>query len=315
MTHETIRSFVRVFGAFLPVAFICVALVMGATEVARAQDATVPTSTDLIEFVQNMVAVPPAETTPAGERAEDLTRPEEHAQKQEIQELFARRPAQELGLFNGIAAGVQYAIGLGIPANTIVLLLLMPVLATIVTFIRVIIGLPSLEMLVPIVLSYAFVAVGIVIGGIVLASVVLASFVSRALLRRVPIMIFPKRSLSHLLMAAFVLIALTLTLALGIGDVRDLSIFPVLILALLGDSIVSVQLRKTTRETITITAVTIALGVVGYLLATSLMVRDVLLLYPELVLLLIPLNFAMGRYFGLRLVEIFRFRALENYGR
>lgn len=303
------------FGRFFAI-FATVVLCLVAPQLSSAQSEI--SATSVPPTVPNFVLISDEGTTVVEEKAvpaPDLTKPEEDTKKQEIQELFERRPAQELGFLNGIAYGVQYAIGLGIPANTIVLLLLMPVLATIVTFIRVIVGLPSLEMLVPIVLSYAFVAVGILIGGIVLGSVVLASFASRAILRHVPIMIFPKRSLSHLLMAAFVLIALTLTLAFGIGDVRDLSIFPVLILALLGDSIVSVQLRKTTSETITITAVTIALGVVGYLLATSLMVRDVLLLYPELILLLVPLNFAMGRYFGLRLVEVFRFRALENYGR
>jgi hypothetical protein len=183
-----------------------------------------------------------------------------------------------------------------------------------ISFVRVVIGLPSLEMLVPIVLAFAFVAVGITAGLIILGAVVLASFVSRTLLRRVPIMQFPKRSLSHLFLAFFVFAALTLSIILDIESIRDVSIFPVLILTLLGDSIVSVQLHKTVRETALITVVTIGLALLGYLLASSLAVRNLIILWPELVLLTIPVNFAVGRYFGLRLSELFRFRTLESYG-
>jgi hypothetical protein len=178
-----------------------------------------------------------------------------------------------------------------------------------------VIGLPSLEMLVPIVLSFAFVAVGIVTGLIIITAVICASIISRTLLRNASIMFFPKRSLSLLILSLFVFAALTIAIMLDIQSIRELSIFPVLILTLLGDSIVSVQLRKPVSETIIITAVTIALGLAGYILATSLLTRDLIILWPELILLTIPVNFLLGRYFGLRLMEVFRFRTLESYGR
>lgn len=244
---------------------------------------------------------------------QDLTKPEEEIKKTEIQTLLEKRPVKEPGVFNFIAYWVQKAITLGIPANTIVLIFLIPVIATLIAFVRVVIGLPSLEMLVPIVLAFAFVAVGITAGLIILSAVVLASFVSRALLRKVPIMYFPKRSLSHLFLAIFVFAALTISIILDLDSIRDLSIFPVLILTLLGDSIVSVQLRKSMRETILITSVTIGLALIGYMLATSVSVRDAIILWPEIILLTVPVNFMLGRYFGLRLSEVFRFKTLESY--
>lgn len=244
---------------------------------------------------------------------QDLTKPEEEVEKTEIQKLLEKRHVTEPGIFNFFAYWVQKAIALGIPANTIVLIFLVPIIATLIAFVRVVIGLPSLEMLVPIVLSFAFVAVGITAGLIILSAVVLASFVSRTLLRKVPIMYFPKRSLSHLFLAIFVFAALTVAIILDFESIRNLSIFPVLILTLLGDSIVSVQLRKTVRETVLITSVTFGLALIGYTLATSVTVRDLIILWPELILLTVPANFLLGRYFGLRLSEVFRFRTLESY--
>ena len=111
----------------------------------------------------------------------------------------------------------------------------------------------------------------------------------------------------------FVFAALTISIILELESIRDLSIFPVLILTLLGDSIVSVQLRKTVRETILITTVTIGLALIGYLLATSSSVRDAIILWPEIILLTVPINFMLGRYFGLRLAEVLRFKTLESY--
>lgn len=294
-------------------AFVCAAAVLPVfAQETNDADAAVATGTATATTTEDGIpgGILNVLTTPK----QDLTKPEDQPQKDEIQVLLERRPVKEPSVFGFFAYWVQKAISLGIPANTIVLILLIPVIATLVTFVRVVIGLPSLEMLVPIVLSFAFVAVGITAGLIILGAVVLASFVSRTLLRQVPIMHFPKRSLSHLFLAFFVFAALTLSIILDIGAIRELSIFPILILTLLGDSIVSVQLHKTLRDTLVVTSVTIGVALVGYLLATSLAVRDLVILWPELILLTIPVNLALGRYFGLRLAEVLRFRTLESYG-
>jgi hypothetical protein len=60
--------------------------------------------------------------------------------------------------------------------------------------------------------------------------------------------------------------------------------------------------------------VTIGFALLGFLIATSMWVRDLIILWPELVLLTIPVNLLLGRYFGLRLSEVFRFKYLQSYG-
>src|SRR5258707_3966242 len=54
--------------------------------------------------------------------------------EQTIQSLFAQRPANHLTYLNFCAYFVQYAVKIGVPANTIGLILLLPLLATIVAF-------------------------------------------------------------------------------------------------------------------------------------------------------------------------------------
>lgn len=241
----------------------------------------------------------------------DITQPEKINEKVAILSLLESRIVDKPSIFNFFAYWVQQAIFLGIPANTIVLILLTPVIATVVVFVRTILGFKTLELLVPIALAFAFVAVGIVTGLIILSAVLLASYVSRILLKKVSIMFFPKRALSLTLLALFVFAALTATAVLELAPVQNLSIFPIIILTLLGDSIVSVQLHKSWQETVSVTVVTFALGLFGFVLATSQMALDTIILYPELILLTIPANILVGRYFGLRLTEYFRFERLE----
>jgi len=241
----------------------------------------------------------------------NITEPEELNEKVAIISLFESRLVTEPNGLNIFAYWVQEAVRMGIPANTIFLILLTPILALLVSFTRVVVGLPTLDMLVPIALAFAFVSVGITIGMFVLLAIILASFIAKRSLSSLKIMFYPKRSLSMLFLAIAVFGALTIGVVLELDRVLSVSIFPILILMLLGDLIVSVQLHKSSGETLMITGTTVALGLVGYIAATSLFIQDTLILYPEIVLLVIPLNIIVGRYFGLRILELLRFNSVD----
>lgn len=239
--------------------------------------------------------------------ANDLTKPEELTKKVAIITSFEARPVTEFGILNAMAYWVQEAVRQGVPANTIFLILLTPLLALLVSFVRVVVGLPTLDMLVPIALSFALVAVGINLGLLVLGAILVASYVAKKSLSGLKIMFYPKRSLSMFFLALSVFAALTIGVALNFDRILSVSIFPILILMLLGDMIVSVQLHKSSFETFVITGTTIMIGLIGYFLATSSTIEETLILYPEIILIVIPLNLIIGRYFGLRFLELFRF--------
>lgn len=261
------------------------------------------------------------ESTASGEeerlekiKKEDITKPEETEKKGEILDLFGNRPISSLTPFNFMGFTIQYAVGVGVPANTIVLILLLPFLATLVAFVRHVVGLPSLDILVPIALSITLVSTGIIAGSILLITILLGSAAGRFILKRVRIMQLPKKALSVLIIAFFVFSSLLISAANGILTVKQLSIFPILLLILLGEKIVSVQLSRSFRETLTITSVTISLGLLGFFILSTEMFRQAMLLYPEIIVILVPINFMIGRYFGLRLTEVYRFSYLRTHG-
>lgn len=279
-------------------------------------DAIVATTTDATSTVSANASSAAAQLIDQQRTAEaagnDVTVPEEQSEKAAILELFEARPVETPLSLSFTAYWVQWLVQAGLPANTVYLILLTPILALMVSFVRVVIGLPTLDMLVPIALSFALVAVGINIGLLVLGVILLASYISKRSLTKIRIMFYPKRSLAMFFLAIGVFIALTAGLALEFERILTVSIFPILILILLGDQIVSVLLHKSVYQTILITGTTITLGVFGYILAVSSSMQNLLILYPELVYLVLPLNILIGRYFGLRVLELFRFRGVPT---
>lgn len=244
----------------------------------------------------------------------DVTKPEESPEKQEFLQLFSKRQVQTLKAYNFMPYYVQKSVEAGVPANTVILILLLPLLSTLVAFARQVIGVPTLEMLVPIAFSAALVSTGLAAGTILLITILMATAASRLLLKRVKIMQVPRKSLTILIVAFFVFVALFVSAANGLIAVTQLSIFPILIIILLGEKIISVQLTRNLSETVTIVSVTILLSLGGYFLLTWPFLRQAVLLYPEFIFLLIPLNLALGRYFGLRVSEFVRFSSLIRHG-
>src|SRR5690606_27895696 len=105
---------------------------------------------------------------------------------------------EQPGIFNFMAFWVQEAVGLGVPANTSFLILLAPILALLASVVRIVIGLSTFDMWVPIALAFVFVAIGVTVGVMVLGVILLASYASKMSLKGVRIMFYPKRSLSIL---------------------------------------------------------------------------------------------------------------------
>ncbi len=247
-------------------------------------------------------------------KLEDVTRPEGPENDQALR-LFKQRPADNLSPTNIMAFLVQTSVKAGVPSRTVILILLLPMLATIIAFIRHVIGLPSIGMLVPVALSITLLSTGITAGLILLGTIIFGSTFARILLKRVRIMQLPKMALSMFIVSIFLFFTLTLSAMGGILVVKQLSIFPVLLLILLSEQIIAVQTERSVQEMLIISMVTFAIGILGFLLLSSNYLRNTILLYPEFILTLIPLNIVIGRYFGLRLMEYFRFSSISHAGK
>jgi len=260
---------------------------------------------------------PPSPTASASAKektVKQVTVPEAEQEKKVVLDLLNQRATGGANFKNFLPYAVVYAVKAGVPANTITLILLLPFLATIVVSFRYLIGFSGIGLLVPVALSITLLATGITPGFILLAAILLSSLFSRFILKRIRIMQMPKMALSMFVVSVFVVCILTASAVFGIFDVTSLSIFPILLLLILSDRINALFMERDLQETLLTIAVTLLLGVLGFVILSLDEVRAFVLLYPEIIFLLIPINILIGRYFGLRVTEYIKFQPVIKHG-
>ena len=232
--------------------------------------------------------------------------------------LEAVLTSQELGPvwpFNPLKYAIRRAVSAGVPANTLVLLLLLPVVAAIIAATRHIVGLRGFGIFLPAALAVTFIATGPVVGIGLFLAIVAVSVTARMFLRKTKIKLqyLPRMAILLWLVVLAVLGILFAAPIIKAPQLTKVSIFPVLILALLAEDFTRVQLGKSAETAINLTSETLVLALVSYIFLTLESLQEFALLNPEILLLAVLIfNLILGKYVGLRLLELWRFRKLIN---
>lgn len=264
------------------------------------------------------VASPSAVLTPTNppvvEERPDLTQKTEEI----VEPLRKILNGQKLGnVFpaNFIKYAIRNSVDAGVPINTLVLILLLPLVATIIATTRQLIGLRGFGIFLPASLSVVFVATGPLVGIILFLIIVFVSTATRMILRKLKIKLqyLPRMSLILWAVSFGVLGVLFLTPVIRYPGLTNVSIFAVLILALLTEDFIRIQLGKSAKTAIRLSTETIILSVISYIVMTYKPVQEFALLNPELYLSgIFIIDLILGRYTGLRVMELWRFRKLIN---
>lgn len=227
---------------------------------------------------------------------------------------FSQRAITELGPTNFMSFGLSFLVNRGVPINNIILILMLPVIATILSFARQVIGIKAFGLITPAMTTLTFLVMGLQYGLAVFLVVLLSGTLTRILLRRLRLLYLPRMALVLTNASLAILVLLGLGVVTERAATLSFSIFPILILTILAEEFIAVQFKSGARMATTTTAWTIALAVACYYIVSWELFRTILLSYPEIVLLAIPINVLLGRWTGLRLTEYVRFRELLRYG-
>lgn len=223
---------------------------------------------------------------------------------------------QELGAWaigNGVKYAIRNAIAAGVPANTVVLLLLMPLVTALIAAARHFVGLRGFGIFLPAALSVVFLAIGPLLGIGLFLIIVAVSTIARILIRKskIKLQYLPRMALILWVVILGVLGLLFTAPYIKLEGLANVSIFPVLILTLLAEDFTKVQLGKSVRTAINVTTETLILSLVSYIFLTLEPIQAFALLNPELLLIgVFIFNILVGKYVGLRFLEFWRFRKL-----
>lgn len=204
---------------------------------------------------------------------------------------------------------IQYLINNSVPRETIILLLMLPIAATIIAFARQIIGVKGFGIYTPLIISFAILATGLKYGLVFFSVIILTGTVARFLAKRFRLLYLPRMALVLTAVAAAMLFLLGVGAFYQKKGLIAASIFAILIMITLVEKFVAAQIERGTTKAIILTAETLLLSVVCFWVISWEWLQNLVLLYPLWIIISTGIiNVFLGKWTGLRLSEYFRFR-------
>jgi hypothetical protein len=283
--------------------FLALALLWFAWAPVNAQEAT--------DSAEAKVATEAASSQLQRVTETDLTERTSLVKDKLVSYLQAKDPGQ-LSWKNFLQVAIRQAVDKGVSANTIVLVLLFPVVAGLIAASRHLLGFQGFGIFVPAMLAVALVATGIKVGLILLMLIWLTANLSRRAIHYLKLQYLPRMALLMWFISLGVLGVLLGAVNLPmLSSLSAASIFPILILMLLTENFIEVQSGKSQHEAANLIWQTLLMAVAIAVLLRLDFVQKLVILNPELVLLITGLfNIFVGKYVGLRMMEWVKFNKL-----
>lgn len=204
---------------------------------------------------------------------------------------------------------IQSMLNNGVPQETIVLLLMLPVAATIIAFARQIVGIKGFGIYTPLIISFALLATGLKIGLSFFITIILVGTLIRYLAKQFRLLYLPRMAIILTGVAIAILIVFWLGANFDYYGIITASVFAILIMITLVEKFISAQIERGAKNAIVLTLETLILSIICYWLISWSWLQNIALAYPLwLILTAVLINFLLGRWTGLRLYEYIRFR-------
>ncbi len=198
--------------------------------------------------------------------------------------------------------------------NVYQILLMIPLGALVVVFMRTIVGFPCFGTFMPILISLAFRETEL-LWGIVLFSIITAiGLTFRFFLERLNLLLVPRLS-SVLVMVIMSMLAISLiSNDLNIERGISIALFPIVILTMVIERMSIIWEETGPFDAIKAGIGSLVMAVIGYYVMTNDHLEHIMFSFPEFLLVILALTMIAGRYTGYRINELLRFRDLAVEG-
>ncbi|MBU1176833.1 MAG: 7TM domain-containing protein [Patescibacteria group bacterium] len=205
----------------------------------------------------------------------------------------------------------QYMIDRGVSEETIILLLMLPIVATIIAFARQVIGIKGFGIYTPLIISFAFLATGLKYGLAFFIIIILVGTLTRLMVKRFRLLYLPRMAIVLTAVALSILVVFLEGAYSGRNGLTAASIFAIIIMITLVEKFIASQIERGRKEAIILTIETLILSIICYWVAIWPWLRDLVLIYPILIITgTIIINVLLGKWTGLRISEYARFRKI-----
>jgi len=198
----------------------------------------------------------------------------------------------------------------GFQAWSIYLVIIIPILLLGLSTMKHIIGFSPLGIMIPVGLVILYFQAGLVVSLIIIFSMFALNLALAKLISSYTLLYTPKTALLLSINIIFIIALLNLLFQYNLIGSGVESIIFVILFTLIAEKLITVIIGKEFREYKYSLLYTLMFSLVSYVILQFNLTQIFLLAYPEIILLLIPINFWIGRFTWLRITEYFRFREI-----
>jgi transglutaminase-like putative cysteine protease len=199
---------------------------------------------------------------------------------------------------------------LKLPFSLLRTVLMLPIGALVVVLFRNVIGVPTFGTFLPALIAAAAGATGVLWGLVSLLIVLLAVVIARRATERLGLLHSPTLAI---LLVVVVLTMIGTSFAaerLGLLDLAKISYFPIAVMAIASERFYLALVEKGKNEAAKQLTGTLIVVLGCYIVMNSLAVQMIVSGFPEVLLLAVAANIYIGRWVGVRMLEMWRFRNL-----
>ena len=191
-------------------------------------------------------------------------------------------------------------------------LLLIPVAALVVVFMRVVVGVKTSGTFMPILIALAFIQTTLLLGMAIFLSLVAAGLWIRSWLSHMNLLLVARISAVVILVIILMSAMAVASYKLGMHQVLTVTFFPTVILAWTIERMSILWEEEGGHEVLVQGSGSLLVAVLAYLSMSNRLVSHLTFNFPELMLVLLGVILLLGKYTGYRLSELYRFRDLER---
>jgi len=246
--------------------------------------------------------------------AKDMPAFLEQAKSRDAEVVVIDASSLKIRPWNLLTLLVNYMLVQGVSSQTIVLLLMLPIIATLLSFLKQVIGITTFGLFAPSIIALSFLALGWWVGLLFLAFIVSTGYATRSVMRKWHLLYIPKMAIILAVGSITLLLLLGIGASFGILLSRD-AVFILLIMSTLSESFLNAKTEQGWMSAMMGIGQTVLAALLCVFVVQWSFLQSLILAYPELILLTIIFNVFLGKWTGLRLIEYLRFRELFQHMR
>ncbi len=208
--------------------------------------------------------------------------------------------------------GLSYLQEKGVEDSVLLIVLFLPLIVTLVTFFRLVVGFSSAGARVPVLLTFAFFVLGWKLGLAAILVLGIISYGFRVFFFKSHLLYIAKVGILTSFLGVVLLFVIGVSLWLG-GEFSLASALMLVILATSIDRVVGVEGERGLWSVARVFVETLMIALLSFFVVSWSWLQILIVAHPEILVLFILANVFMGRFTGLRLLEYFRFREVLRY--